>query len=438
MERRGFLKKAGLATAGMMAAPYILPSGRLFAASGTRKVNHVVLCLLAGGIRNAESVHQQESNLMTNLLNDTNGGFVPQAGIDWSLPSNPISGGTRLQDHGTLFKEFRMAQGPTGHYNGHITALTGKYTNASLNLKSNPDFPTIFEYYRKHNDSGSAMSALNAWWVSDSLGPYPALNYSKYPGYGAEYGANYLQPSSLISQEAYNAVGTPKTFTAEQQAFAEKIRGFCDDNFSNQFAAQEVGVVNTADEKQMLMSFLDNLYQDALAGTPELNNWGLGQYVNNDVLNVYYTEKVIKQFQPELTVCNMQAVDVCHTNFTGYCNNLRVADHAVAHLWETIQSTPGMANDTVMIVVPEHGRNLDPNTVVDLYGRPAYDHTSDDSSREIFCLVAGPDSVIKRQEFSDVRGESVDVVPTIADLLGFYDQIPAGIMDGQPLYDALY
>lgn len=435
MKRRNFIKKASLATAGAFVAPYILPSGRLFAATGDRKVNHVVVCLLAGGIRNNESVKQQQSNLMETMLNNVSGGFSPQAGIDATLPSNPIQTGGRLQDYGTLFKEFRFANGPTGHFNGHVTALTGKYTTASLNLKSNPDYPTIFELYRKHGGS-SAMSALDAWWISDSLGPYPALNYSKYPGYGAAYGANYIQPTSLISEEGYNRLGNPKQFTSDQLATAAKFNGFCDANFAAQYAGESVGVINTASDRDQLRSFIDDLFQDAVAGAPDLQSWGLGNNINGDVMNIYYTEKVIQQFKPELVVCNMQAVDICHSNFTSYCNNLRIADWSVSHLWNTIQNTPGMADDTVLIVVPEHGRNADPNTVVDMYGRPAFDHTSDDNSREIFCLVAGPSNVIQTQTISSIEGESVDVVPTVADLLGFYPDIPGGLLDGSPLTQA--
>ena len=59
MQRRKFLKKAGLATAGVVSVPYILPTGRLFAATGSRLVNHVVFVLFAGGIRNQEAVDQQ-------------------------------------------------------------------------------------------------------------------------------------------------------------------------------------------------------------------------------------------------------------------------------------------------------------------------------------------------------------------------------------------
>jgi hypothetical protein len=56
MNRRDFIKRAGIATAGAFAAPYILPGGRLFAASGLRKVNHVVFLLFAGGVRNLDSM----------------------------------------------------------------------------------------------------------------------------------------------------------------------------------------------------------------------------------------------------------------------------------------------------------------------------------------------------------------------------------------------
>ena len=69
MKRRAFIKQAGLAAAGAFAAPYLLPSGRLFAATGARKANHVVFCMFAGGVRNLDSVEHNDGNLMKNLLN---------------------------------------------------------------------------------------------------------------------------------------------------------------------------------------------------------------------------------------------------------------------------------------------------------------------------------------------------------------------------------
>src|SRR5690349_24951147 len=121
MKRREFIKKAGFATAGAFAVPYILPSGRLFAASGVRKVNHVVFCMFAGGVRNRESVDQELGNLMPNMLSG-NQAIAPDiaAAIASSAPPSIAPG--NLQSQGTLFKEFRYKDGPTGHFNGHTTA----------------------------------------------------------------------------------------------------------------------------------------------------------------------------------------------------------------------------------------------------------------------------------------------------------------------------
>jgi hypothetical protein len=71
MKRKQFIKNAAAVTAGSIVMPYILPSGRLFAASGSRKANHVVFCLFAGGVRNLESMQKAEGNVMPYMLNGT-------------------------------------------------------------------------------------------------------------------------------------------------------------------------------------------------------------------------------------------------------------------------------------------------------------------------------------------------------------------------------
>ncbi|MCG3165992.1 MAG: hypothetical protein POELPBGB_01767 [Bacteroidia bacterium] len=430
MQRRGFIKKAALATAGAFAAPYILPSGRLFAASGNRIANHVVLCLFAGGVRNFESMQKAEGNLMPFTLTG-NESINPQiaAGMD----PLPTPSGQRLQQQGTLFREFRFGQGPTGHFSGHSTALTGQYNLADINLKQRPFTPTLFEYYRKHNSP--SVTALNAWWVANALGPYPALNFSQYPGYGAEYGANFIQPASIISIPGYNSLGAPKDFSTAELEKVKSLRSFMDDNFSRNFTPGDAGVTNTEEESAQLEAFIKQSFDDAVAGQYD-NPWGTG-YMSGDMFNVFFAEQIIKQFKPELTVVNMQDIDVCHANFTEYCNNIRKADYSLAHLWQTIQSTPGMANDTILIAVPEHGRNENPNTIVDAYGKYALDHTGDEVSRQIFCLVVGPpDKVVQNQVISTVTGESIDTVPTIAKILGFYNDIPGGMLQGTPLDQA--
>ena len=431
MKRRSFLKKTGLLTAGTVAAPFILPSGRLFAQTMERKVNHVVFCLFAGGLRNIETIAQAEGNLMQGTFS---GAASTIPGLD-PIPAAPYP--TLLKNEGTLFPEFRYREGPTGHFNGHTVALTGVYTNTGLNLRANPQNPTVFEYYLKHNSP--AVTSKNAWWVSNALGPYPALNYSAHPSYGALYGANHVAPTSLLSPASFPAIANPKQFQFHEEEKIKNLRSFLNQNFGREGAAG-IGNVNSEADAAQIREFLAALIQKGQNGG---FNQPLGidnQYSTNDIFTILFAEEVISEFKPELLVVNMTDVDSCHQNFTSYCNNLRKADYAVSHLWNHIQSIPEMADDTVLIMVPEHGRNLEGNTVQDVYGRFGIDHTGDDTSREIFCLMMGPSSVINQNQSVGTAvspvGESIDLVPTVANLLGFDVGIPAGFLPGRVLTEA--
>ncbi len=434
MKRRTFIKRAGLAAAGAFAAPYILPSGRLFAATGIRKANHVVFCLFAGGVRNLESVQMADGNLMPNLLSGTASISADIAPGMSALPS-PLT--TPLQNSASLFRQFRYNEGPTGHYNGHTVAMTGQYTTADLNIKDHPKVPTIFEYYRKHNSP--QQSARNCWWVANMLGPYPALNYSSFANYGANYGANFIAPTALINPQGFNALGNPHNFSSNEQAMIHNIRDFSNNNFQHAYINGEAGITNTESDAASLQNFISQLYANA-----NPNPWNIPGGMSNDMLNIYYAEKIIQQYQPELLVVNMQDVDVCHFQFTPYADNIRKADYAVAHLWNTIQNTPGMMNDTILIVAPEHGRNFNGNTQIDAYGRRALDHTAsvdltgDQMARDIFCMVLGPPNVVKQnQVFNSPIGESIEIVPTIANILGFDTAIPAGMLKPAAFNDLL-
>ena len=58
MKRRKFLKNTALGTTAIT-MPFILSSGRLFAASGSAMADHLVFVAFAGGVRQQESVLQR-------------------------------------------------------------------------------------------------------------------------------------------------------------------------------------------------------------------------------------------------------------------------------------------------------------------------------------------------------------------------------------------
>ena len=137
---------------------------------------------------------------------------------------------------------------------------------------------------------------------------------------------------------------------------------------------------------------------------------------------------------------NTTNLDIGHSNFSEYLSFLHKADYGVGWLWNKIQNHPDLKDDTILICMPEHGRNLDFNNISDQNGLRAYDHTGDENSRRLFALVVGPDDkVIQGQTLGTIGspiGESIDIVPTIAHILGFYDDIPTYLLPGNVLEQA--
>jgi hypothetical protein len=441
MKRRDFIKNTGLIATASIVAPYILPSGRLFAASGTRIVNHVVFVLFAGGLRNQETVDKlyvsaqsgfsSSGNIMPNMLT----GAAPTNQLVHT-PWTPILNNP-LQQKGTLFKEVRYAQGPTGHYNGHTVAITGRYTETGLNLNTNPEFPTIFEYYRKHNSPGE--SALNAWWLSEGLGPYTTLNYSAHPSYGPTFGANYLRPASVL-ELGLTAFNQAVNYQPDDVARINKIKNFLNNNFDKSIADLP-GIFNTDGDRDLIRQFILDTVDKASTGQLPLPTPGSNpNFLTGDLINIAAAWQVLETFKPELMVINTFNSDICHQNYSSHLGALHAADYGIGWLWNKIQSDPVLANDTIMICMPEHGRNLQPNNIVDNNGLRAIDHTGDDNSRRIFTLVVGPSGkVVQNQTVGSVSnpvGQAIDVVPTIAHILGFLPDIPGGYLNGSPLLQA--
>ena len=363
--RRSFVKKSAWATAGAIAAPYILPSGRLFAATGSRLVDHVVFVLFAGGIRNQESVKQMYlqgqnigtgGNVMENILN----GPRPGQNIFYN-PWDPVLTDS-LAEQGTLFPELRYSMGPTGHYNGHTVAMTGNYTETGLNLNINPEHPTIFEYYRKHTDP--SKSALNAWWVSEGLGPYPSLNYSRDPAYGPLYGANYIRPATVFGDLGDKYYKDASYFQPDDIARIEKVTDFLNNSFENE-VQNLPGVVNNRDDKEKIKQFLIGVIDGSNPVEWPLPSGVMTNELTGDLINIAAGWKVLETFAPEITVINTFNLDVCHSDFSNYIRFLHKADYGVGWLWDKIQSHPTMAGNTMMVCMPEHGRNLQPNNLVD-------------------------------------------------------------------------
>ena len=434
MIRREFIKKGALTTAGALVAPYILPSGRLFAKSGSRSAEHVVLVMFAGGVRHQESVDMgylaqsqvgepYEGNIMYNMLT----GAAPTMKIVYGTGEggiNPIPSilGSSLQQQGTLFKEVQALY--AGHYGGLNSILQGTVANGQ-GLKQRPMNPTIFEYLRRHG----GYSATDTWFVGNGIdGSVPLLNYSANENYGIQYGANFFAPLVTFNPTSYDHLGHGKIYHPENELSPMyKLKTFLDNTFS-QYGSALGSLGNSEEEKQLIKEFMNLMYDKVANGTinvPPVSD-------NGDAYTVGFACEVLDYFKPAFMCVNLSSVDVCHSNYTGYVSALHRADHAVGHLWNMIQSHPDLAGNTTLIAIPECGRNLQPNSILDENEWAAYDH-SDENALRIFSLMAGPNipGNLSLGSEGNPIGQVTNAMLTVADVLGIKNEVvSAGYLQG--------
>jgi hypothetical protein len=243
-----------------------------------------------------------------------------------------------------------------------------------------------------------------------------------------KYGANFFAPTITFGPKGEQYLKDAKVYHPQEQlAPMYEMKYFLDNSFEN-IGRSFPSIGNTEDEKNQIKLFMKTMFDKTAAGTiafpPEHINAG-----NTDTATVGYACEVMNEFKPKITVVNLSAVDACHSGFTSYLGALHRADHAVGHLWDYVQKDPVMGGNTVIIAVPDCGRDLTPNMIQDtqnnFYG---YDH-SDANTLDVFCLMAGPNMPLNatvnstnNPAFSG-QWKTADIVPTIADILGLKSEV---------------
>lgn len=360
IHRRTFIRNTSLAAGAALALPSIASAVKILGKADRQKVNHVVYCILGGGVRINETIAHENGRLMPNLLHGANV-IQPELGFEILSPvlANPLS------ESGSLYTNFNYASGALSHFTASASALCGKYFEQPLDYRDALKDASLFDFYSSNRTlSGKENKAV---WIPNAL--------SNYKSFAGKENGCYVHPyhSETLHQR-------------------------------NERAA----------------SFF-----------VELNR----MRINEDLRCIAAAAESVQNHQPELLVFNLQGADICHSNYTAYCENLHLTDYGIARLWEVIQNTPGMANDTVLIVAPEHGRDQEPNSISDQNELFGFDHAHETDARKSFCLVAGPAEMITQNHVISEKVESIDILPSIAHLLGFENELPS--LPGKNVQEAL-
>lgn len=134
--------------------------------------------------------------------------------------------------------------------------------------------------------------------------------------------------------------------------------------------------------------------------------------------------EIITKYNPKFININLNDADVCHSSYSSYLNSVVRSTESIKQLWDEIQQSESkMAGKTTLILIPELGRNSKPNSIVDQFGFHSYDH-NDENSRKIWSLIVGAGiSESNRNNIITDLKKSHQILPTIAQLFGVFEEI---------------
>jgi hypothetical protein len=360
--RRDFLRVA----AGMGASSKLYGLASLLPAASPVKVRKAVIVTFGGGARDEESFAPEGQENIPNLIKE----LIPQSTFY-----------TQMVNRGIL-----------GHYVATASLATGIYESINNFASLPPEYPTVFEYFRKD----LKRPASDTWVVAPSNG-FNRIGESSHRGYGPGCGAGVILPKHLLNAAVPGGAD-----------YEHLLR----DNYETPFYAPELG--GNQFHIQQLQQILKLSLTDFAAHARTLSS--------PDELSVYIARQLMRELAPSLLWITLHDIDIAHSgSYSLYLEAIKRTDRLCVEMWKEIQNQPEYAGKTAFFVLPDFGRDSDLTA-----GGNGFQHhrTGDASSRTTWMMALGPG--FREGLIVDRATDSTSLVPTLGSLLGFSPALAQG------------
>jgi hypothetical protein len=338
------------------------------------KKRKIVVITFGGGARDQETFAPEGQENIPHLI----GELIPQSAFF-----------TQVVNRGIL-----------GHYVATASLATGVYETVNNFASLPPEYPTVFEYFRKD----LKRPASDAWVVAPSNG-FNRIGESNNRSYGPGLGARVILPKHLL--------------TAATSGAATDYEHLLKDNYETPFYTPELG--GSEFELQQLEMLLKLSVDDFKKHARTLSS--------PDELSVYIVRQLMRQVAPSLLWITMHDIDIAHAGaYSLYIDGIRRTDRLCADIWKTIQSEPEYAGNTTLFILPDFGRDSDDDS-----GGNGFQHhrTGDVLSRTTWMMALG--AGVREGVVFDRPMESTDLVPTLGSMMGF----STSLAQGKPIAELL-
>lgn len=362
--RRDFLRDSA-----RMALGSALLSSKAFCWKAPARKRKVIIVTFGGGARDQETFAPEGQGNIPHMIRE----LIPQS---------------------TFFGQV-VNRGILGHYVATASLATGVYETINNFASLPPEYPTVFEYFRKD----LKRPASDVWVVAPSNG-FNRIGESDHRSYGAGLGASVILPKHLLTAAIS---GTNN--------YEHLLR----DNYETPFYAPQLG--GSQFELQQLETILRLSVDDFKAHAQTLSS--------PDELSLYIARRLMREVAPSLLWITMHDIDIAHAGaYSLYIEGIRRTDRLCSELWKAVQGEPEYAGKTTLIILPDFGRDSDDDA-----GGNGFQHhrTGDLLSRTTWMMALGYG--VREGVIFDHPIESTDLVPTLGAMLGF----SASLAKGKPI-----
>ncbi|MGH9661120.1 MAG: hypothetical protein ACRD96_21410, partial [Bryobacteraceae bacterium] len=304
----------------------------------------------------------------------------------------------RLRPQGHFFRTCVNA-GVLSHFNSTASILSGNWQRVDDFGFQPPAGGTIFDPFRK------IASPTDAWAVATNK------SFSNIAG-GA---ANVVLPKQLLLDAVSDIVKRkPDLGVASRDNVHRRLESLLSEGYEG--VGWTIFKAGRALDRHVHQTLTRALVE--YIDGPEAPSSG-------DELTFFITRELMREFAPRLLLVNFWDMDVAHWgSYSLYLQAITRTDRLTGMLWDEVQSNPKYKDQTVMLVLPELGRDGDANA-----SNGFLNHRSGDAScRNMWLLALGAG---KGETERPVQ--HVDVASTAAGFLGF----KPGEMLGRPLREIL-
>jgi hypothetical protein len=350
----------------------LVPAG-LQTSSGAKRYrpNWRLIVVVPGGVRRQETFSESGKKNIPHLYQDM-------------LPS-------------AVFYSSVRNDGVTSHFNSISSIVTGNWQRVDDWGLQPPATPTLFEYARKQ----LGLDPGEVWMISSNKVVTEQIGASSVTAYGPGYRANVVFPKQLLVAAVEEAIGKGR-----QQNMVDRAK-----------VQEEIEAVLRSSNYEGLGWNITGERQRGETLAPVEN--AIQQFVHSnapatgDQLTYFVTLEIMRKYAPSILFVNFSDVEAAHFgSYSMHLAGIRNTDRLIYELWQETQSNDEFRGNTLMVILPEFGRDPDGSNTNGFLNH----RSNDDTCRRVWMMCVG--QPLSRPQVIDRPVRQVDLCPSLAAWMG--------------------